>query len=384
MLSAMIGLFSLLFIPYQLRDKIVEMKYPWAWPQKGVHFCIGFNEKADGTYVKLKHISSWPYGHLFQSKMAAEVNVGHPLTPAKSDQFYIKQGKTFIFNHPLAALRIITKKVMLFFNNYEVKGVDHLYYLKERSHVMALLPFGIGLPLILFGPGVLYLIETRKYRILFLLAGILLSLLLSNIIIFISWRYRLQNVVSLILIAAFGLVAIQHNIRNFRYGADPVKLKIIRFSAMVIIPMLLCGWGAYYPVIGKKDERFYRSAVTNNRLSENAEKMEAALELMERDNPAQPGALIKKAKLLRKLHRHSEAYRLCRNLFEHQHYHPDVVYEYIRYLLWLGEYHRVSEIVNEVRKYNKWLIPTIERRLNGIEKKAYYTFVKQLSGETAR
>lgn len=63
-----------------------------------------------------------------------------------------------------------------------------------------------------------------------------------------------------------------------------------------------------------------------------------------------PDSLIPKAALLKHLHRHSNAYRLYKQMFEKGEYHPDGVRDYRIYLMWQGEYDRVADVVATVKR----------------------------------
>lgn len=133
-LSATLGIFSLVVMGYHFKDTWSNNPYPRCLPQKGIHFRIGFNEYADGTYVRLPQIDPWSYGHNFQARMVAEVALGHPLTPAEADRFHIQQGLKYILGHPMASLGLVIKKTVLFFNNYQAKGADDFYLVRKRCH----------------------------------------------------------------------------------------------------------------------------------------------------------------------------------------------------------------------------------------------------------
>jgi len=195
LLAALAGSLVLAGIGYHFREAWGDYRYERFLPQKRIHFRIGYNERADGTYVKLQQIDAWPYGHNFQARMVAEVTLGQPLTPAEADRFFTSQALTYIIDHPMHAFKLVIKKTILFFNDHEVKGVDDLYYLRKQSRVLSLFPMGVGVIVIFAAFGVVYLLKSRQYRLLLLLAGLLGAVLASNLIIFISWRYRLLNVV---------------------------------------------------------------------------------------------------------------------------------------------------------------------------------------------
>ncbi len=346
-------------------------------PQKGVHFRIGFNERADGTYVRLAQIPAWPYGHSFASRMVAETALARPLTPAQADRYFIKQALKYMTDHPMAAIGLIIKKTILFFNDYEVKGVDDLYYLKRQSRILSLSPFGLGVIVVFAALGVVSLLESRQLRLLLLLGGMLGAVLASNLIIFVSWRYRLLNLVPLFLLASFGIVFVKEKTLKLIHGPDPLGKRLFRFFGTAMLPMIGAGLLTYSPAIGEKDGAFYRQAEVNAQLSLDAEKLLKELHRRERQASTHPKALARRALLLVQLHRHSEAYILLKSICRQSLDNPTAVHHYLTYLFWLGEYDEAVELIKTVNRRNARLVPIIVNDLKGVEKQVYELFVRE-------
>lgn len=375
-LISVLLIFSSTFMLYQLRGSLFKSKYPWFLPQKGIHFRIGFHKGAHGAYHQLGDIKPWPYGHAFQSRLYAEAKAKKPMTPEEADRFFIREVFDFIFNNPGESLKIIATKIGLFFNNYEVKGIDDLYYLKTQSKTLAYTPLGLGVIVLFAGLGVIRFIGLREYRVLFLLMGFLAVMLASNVLSFVTWRYRLHNVVPLMLLAAFGLSYLQaHSSKLFR-PEKPLGFKLLKYCYSVLLPLAICGWIAYRPVLEDYRQGFFKRAAYNDKLSRSAEKLLSRLADLERSGSQGPDITAQKALILNRLHRHTQSYRLLKRVHEEGFYHPFVTSRYLVYLLWLGKYDEAVQLLRDVKSKRAAFLPHIVGFLRGPERSAYLVFIK--------
>jgi hypothetical protein len=375
-LISVLLIFTSTFVFYQFRGGLFERKYPWFLPQKGIHFRIGFHKGAHGAYHQLGGIKPWPYGHVFQSRLNAEARAKKPMTPEEADRFFIRESLDFIFNNPGESLKIIATKIGLFFNNYEIKGIDDLYYLKTQSKTLAYTPLGLGLLVLFAGLGVMRLISLREYRILFLLVGFLAVMLASNVLIFVTWRYRLNNVVPLMLLAAFGLQYLQAHTFEFLRSEKPLGSKLLKYCCSVLLPLAICGWIAYRPVLEDYRQGFFKRAAYNDKLSRSAEKLISHLAVLEQSDPQGLEIIAQKALILNRLHRHTNSYRLLKMVHEEGFYHPFVTFRYLVYLLWLGNYDEAVQLLRGVKSRRASFLPQIVRFLRGPERNAYLVFIK--------
>jgi hypothetical protein len=375
-LISAIFIFTSTFMLYQLRGGLFKSKYPWFLPQKGIHFRIGFHKGAHGAYHQLGDIKPWPYGHVFQSRLHAEARRKKTMTPAESDRFFIRESLDFIFNNPGESLKIIATKIGLFFNDYEVKGIDDLYYLKTQSKTLAYTPLGLGVIVLFAGLGVIRLINLREYRVLCLLMGFLAVMLASNVLSFVTWRYRLHNVVPLTLLAAFGLQYLQAHTSELFRSEKPLGFKLLKYCYSVLLPLAICGWIAYRPVLEDYRQGFFKRASYNDKLSRSAEKLLSRLADLERSGSHNPEIIAQKALILNRLHCHTNSYRLLRTVHDEGFYHPFVTSKYLVYLLWLGNYDEAVQLLRDVKSRRAAFLPQIVRFLRGPERSAYLVFIK--------
>ena len=358
-----------------VRHRFCEPKHPWFLPTKGIHFYIGFQEGSRGVYRQIDGIKPWPYGHAFQSRLYAEAQTRRQMTPQQADWFFVKETLRFLAQNPWESARIAVAKAALFFNNYEVKGVDDLYYLKTQSKVLAWTPGGLGLLVLFSGLGVLRLLESHKYRSLLLFAGLLGAMLAGVILSFVSWRYRLHNVVPLIVLAGLGLDCAAAKLQHIVKPAIGFRQRL-KHCGLPVLLLAVCAWLAYRPVLVDLQELFFKRAAYNDRLSQNAESLADKLKILAGTASQDPRLVAEKALILARLHRHTEAFELLQYTHDKRHYlFPYATYQYLIYLLWLGEYERAIVLLNEIEDKKSEFLPTILNGLKGAEKKAFTFFV---------
>jgi len=371
-----VPLFCVTLLGFQFRNSIWRNEYPWFLPQKGIHFRIGFHQGAHGAYHQLKGIRPWPYGHVFHARLYAETKNNRVMSPDETDRYFLNEGKNFIKDNPMEALRLVVTKFFLFFNNYEIKGIDDLYYLKKQTTLLAFNPLGLGILVLLAGLGGIQLAAIKEYRLLYLIGGLLSCMLFSNILSFISWRYRLHNVVPLIFFSAYGIQYMQHKLRRLARSESSFGSRLLKFSLSVLLPLLVCGLLAYQPAMEKSRKGFFIRASQNDKLSRKAEKLIQQLAVIERTSPLRMDHKIKKALILSRLHRHTESFRILQKIHAEQRYYPQATDKYLVYLLWLGKYDQATQLLSNVIKENPTLQSRFENSLKGVEKRAYQVFVK--------
>jgi hypothetical protein len=360
----------------QAQTNPAKHKYPWALPQKGIHFYIGFHESANGTYHKVKHIPPWPYGHAFHTRMQAESELKRRLTPKEVDRYYLEKGLSFIRNNPSASFKQVLNKFHLFFNNYEIKGVDCLYYLKKQSRLLAWTPFGLGILVTLSGMGLLWLVKQRAYAVLFLILGLLTAMLAANILGFVTWRYRLHNTIPLIILAAYGIQHFCTKTAELHSSAKPLPRRLLLYLSSVIIPLTICGWLAYSPVLTGYKNGYLKRAAANDHLSQKAQKRIQLLEKLDLSNVANDKAEQTRAIVLSKLHRHTQSYQLLKQLIANEHYDYTTLYRYTVYLLWLGDYEEAADIIKKAKTKMPGVAHRLSERLRRPEKMVFDLFVK--------
>ena len=177
----------------------------------GINFYIGNNPKATGLFMCPYGISDSPIEEIKSSIYYAEKETGKKLTPSQASHYWLFKGLMFIKDNPLDALFLFLKKCALFWRKEEIPL--NINYPLSRSFApllqLPLISFGIIAPLALLG----IILSLRKKNSILLLTLFTFSYMLSVILFFVSARYRLPIVPSLIIYSSYALIWYMKKIR---------------------------------------------------------------------------------------------------------------------------------------------------------------------------
>lgn len=196
----------------------------------GVNFYMGNNEKAVGVF-------SFPEGSLLtpeninvhDSRHIAERETGLSLKPSEVSSYWFRRGFTWITDHPGAWMKLLGKKTVLFWNNYEIPDNADLYFHGERQRMLRWLPFTFGL----IGPlGIAGLIVLGIKRKGGVIALFLVAQVMSALIFYTHSRYRIPFAVALIPVAAVGLV---YTVRRFKEWGTARRLSVVAAVALLFV-----------------------------------------------------------------------------------------------------------------------------------------------------
>ena len=138
--------------------------------------------------------------HAFFRRTARAV-AGRPLKPSECSRFWFARTLDHIRAHPFSAFVLEIKKFFYFWGNYEVHDIDSTYKNYRTIRNWPLLPFGIISALGIVGMG----LSLRKFRQALLPYAMILVYLISNLIFFVTSRYRLPAAPFLCIFAAYTL-----------------------------------------------------------------------------------------------------------------------------------------------------------------------------------
>jgi len=211
--------------PVTVRNYLLDGDFVPIASQGGVNFYIGNNEHADGISALVPELGiGWENDEAIRF---AERAVGRPLKPSGVSSYWYGRGREFIFRHPGAAARLLLKKLLLFWDRFELANNKDVYYFARMSVVyraLAWLSFGVIGPLSLLGAWVL-----RRKPVPVLLIAFVFSYMGGVLAFFVNARYRLPVVPCLIMFAIgavwwFGERIVRRELRGLAAGAALIAL----------------------------------------------------------------------------------------------------------------------------------------------------------------
>ena len=197
----------------------------------GINFFIGNHSNSPGVFQVPPEMR---FDLRVASAAAAEREAGRSLSAGEVSDFWAGKTMEDIRANPERWLKLMGRKLVLFWNHYEIPNHYHLYYVREFAPVLRnpVGTFGVIAPLGLFGIGLA--LKRRKRVGLLVLFG--LTFMASVVPFFITGRYRLAIVPVLFVGAGYAVDALWRAVR----GRDLRTLAV----AMVAIAVLAVAVGA--------------------------------------------------------------------------------------------------------------------------------------------
>ncbi len=210
--------------------------------QGGINFYIGNNKNSDGMSA-IFYKEDWQYRD-FQK--VAEKEAGRDLKPSEISGFYYRKGLNFYLNSPGRAFKLLTKKLYLFWNRFEISNNQDIYFFRRYSSLIRILPLGFWF----IGPlGLVGMIlstfrcrrsaeaealhphdQTRKASLPILFV---FSYMVTVVMFFVTARFRLPVIPFLIIFSGFSLVWLAESfLRKDIFSLRSFFLLLIPFAAL--------------------------------------------------------------------------------------------------------------------------------------------------------
>ncbi len=221
--------------PITIRNIVVSNEFVLLSANAGLNLFIGNHSGANGTYDLPDGIDTQadPRGEVF-----ARRSVHHELSSSQLSRFYTSQVKNFLKREPGTFLRLLLRKVVLFFHSAEISHDDDFDFFRRKSVVMRLplVPYGIVFPLAAAGIFLAFKRSSQRGRIL-LIASFLVISVLSSVLFFVALRYRIPAVPLMIPFAAFALSELWREVRLHEFAG----------ALKTVLPVIILCIASYYP-----------------------------------------------------------------------------------------------------------------------------------------
>lgn len=155
------------------------------------------------------------------------------LSPSECSRFWILQTLDHMASHPGSAIRLLAKKFLLFWHNYEVHDLDLTYAYYRTLRSWPLIPFGFMSAL-----GIVGMVGSRnRFKAVYWAYMMVLGYLLTLVLFFDASRYRLPAVPFLALFSAAGIAELIEAFRGrqFKKGILVSGAAILLFSGSILL-----------------------------------------------------------------------------------------------------------------------------------------------------
>ena len=198
-----------------LRNYLVADDAVLITAHSGINFYIGNNPGGNGLFKAPPYMRATQSGLIEDAQILAEKISGKSLKPSEVSNFWFRRSLGFVVSYPLDYLRLLGKKIVLFWNGKEYIDDIEYYIFSEESGFLKLPLFNFSLigPLGILG---MFLSWPERKRVI-LLYFFVFGLTLATILFFINARYRLIFVPYLIIFAANALWQTFQKCKNRQY-----------------------------------------------------------------------------------------------------------------------------------------------------------------------
>ena len=226
---------ALVLAPVAIRNRAVGGEWSVSTFQAGPNFYIGNHRGATGRYVPLVPGHETPQFEQSDATALAQADAGRELSGQEVSRYWLRRSWKEIRLAPGEWAKLLGRKVLMTWNEYEVADAESLYAYADSSFVLATLRrfhFGVLAPLA--AVGVIATWELR--RRLWLHYLLLVSMTIAVAAFYIMARYRYPLAPILMLFAAAGIVQIVERVRARAYR------RVVAPVAVGMIAAVVCNW----------------------------------------------------------------------------------------------------------------------------------------------
>jgi len=212
-------------LPVTLRNYAVGKEFALLTTGGGEVFYIGNNADANGRYLPPPFVHATPEKEHDDFIAKASELSGRKLTPGESSGFWLRQGLRWIGENPGAWLKLLGRKLLIFWNAYELP--DNYNYYEVRHVLLSPLTLpGVLLAVPLYMPTA-GLLDSGPF-------GLIAPLGLLGLVL--SWRrWRRLVWVHLVVFGYMGTVLLFFNFSRFR-------VPVVPFMCLFAGTTLVAGW----------------------------------------------------------------------------------------------------------------------------------------------
>ena len=223
---------AITILPVTLRNYIVGKDPVLVASQGGINFYIGNNPGADGYTARMPTDigASW---EISEMSFYVERQLGHRPTPSEESEFWYSKGLQFIVHQPTDFLKLVIKKLYLFWNALEIPNNLNFYTFSQYALLLRVMPVGFWC----VGPlGVLgMMLAWRKQRGRMVVSFVTMYCVVM-VMFFVCDRYRLPVVPFLCIFASFALVELFTSVKRKEF-----KPLMVYGGSLVLLAVLING-----------------------------------------------------------------------------------------------------------------------------------------------
>ncbi|MCX7732847.1 MAG: tetratricopeptide repeat protein [candidate division WOR-3 bacterium] len=196
----------------------------------GINFYFGNNPEADGTWQPVKDMNlGFGFSHQRLKQIAKTVN-GQEVSWSQASSWWFKQGLRFITSSPGKFLKLLWRKLLLFFCNYEVPNNYYFETVLPFSRVLKFARLNWSIIIALGIPGII--LAGRQWRQRWLLYVFIGGYFISALVFYVLSRLRAPTIPLFLPFTSYAFLKLYHFYRDRRV---PVGIRWLAISLAVYL-----------------------------------------------------------------------------------------------------------------------------------------------------
>jgi tetratricopeptide (TPR) repeat protein len=184
--------------PVAIRNIVVSHEWSLVSSHGGLNFYIGNSDRATGFYQNVPGITPTIVGQEQDTRRVAAHALGHPVTDAEASSYFFRLGRTWIEEHPGAALVLFARKFAYAFHAAHVP-LPHSYpfYAYDARTALRFYPIGPWLLTPLGLVGLIFAAPSHRRAAYIVWSSFVPAYAAAVALFFVAERYRLPLLVPL-------------------------------------------------------------------------------------------------------------------------------------------------------------------------------------------
>ena len=210
----------------------------------GINFYYGNNPSTDGTWQATGELQRTPgFSHEELKRVSRTIN-GRQVRWSEASAYWLGKGLRFITTQPLAWLKLLGRKFLLFFSNYEVPNDYYPETARAVSFPLRLAFVDFGLALALGALGMIWAWPKRRQALpayLFVAAY-----LVSGLVFYVLSRLRTPVIPFFLMFAGYGLSEMLRRLRTRKTTVTILALAgaAAIYAGSALVPVNRTGYAA--------------------------------------------------------------------------------------------------------------------------------------------
>ncbi|MGA1794768.1 MAG: tetratricopeptide repeat protein [bacterium] len=204
----------LIILPVTVRNYIKGKDFVLIAANAGITFYEGNNPWATGQYMDPPGLD---LAEDFNGEKIASYYEKRTLRPSEISKFWFKESGRFIKERPVAYISLLLRKLLYFWNRYEIPNAENIYFARQYSRILQtpLFSFLFAGSLGLLG---IMMALTKKIFNAFVVILFIFAHMIATVMFFVTSRYRLPITPLLIIFMVYAFFMLVNYIKEKDYS----------------------------------------------------------------------------------------------------------------------------------------------------------------------